>query len=325
MLVNRRVFFKKVFNAFIALNFFKLNTLKNFLADISSIQKRYKKAKVFIIRRKNKIYNKKAFLDMLNESIIDWSRLFNKNDVVGIKVNAIAGPSLSSNPELVEAIIECLKLTGIQENKIIIWDRTTRELKQSGFKINESQAGVRCFGTDSSLAGYDEAITISGEIGSCFSRIVTDLCTALINVPVLKDHDLAGISLSMKNYYGAIHNPNKYHGNNCSPYVADICAVDILRKKTKLVICDAITAQFHGGPGYKQQWAWEYGGIIISEDMVAIDSVGTHIIEGKRKSEKLQSLKDEKRFPGYLKVAADKEHNIGISDLNNIEIIEKWI
>lgn len=322
--IDRRKFFKEVLNWSLTLNILKLNTSKS-LSGILSFPGD-KKSKVIIIRNnKFKNYNKKLFFDMLKSASIDWQKLFNKDDIIGIKVNALAGINLSPHPELIDAIVENLKLVGVQENKIIVWDRTTRELKQAGFKINENNSAVKCFGTDSNLAGYSDEITISGNIGSCFSRIVTDLCTALINVPVLKDHDLAGTSLSMKNYYGAIHNPNKYHDNNCSPYVADICAVDVLKKKTKLVICDATLSQFHGGPGYKPQWTWEYNGIIISADMTALDSVGTDIIEKKRKEEKMLSLKDEKRFPAYLDIAADRDHNIGVCDLNKIEIIEKII
>ena len=39
---------------------------------------------------------------------------------------------------------------------------------------------------------------------------------------VLKDHDLAGVSLAMKNWYGVVHNPNKLHDDDCDPFVADL-------------------------------------------------------------------------------------------------------
>ena len=41
---------------------------------------------------------------------------------------------------------------------------------------------------------------------------------------VVKDHDLAGVSAGLKNWYGVIHNPNKYHDSCCDPYVADVVA-----------------------------------------------------------------------------------------------------
>ena len=57
------------------------------------------------------------------------------------------------------------------------------------------------------------------------SKILTNLTNRTVNLPVLKDHNLAGLSGSMKNMYGVIHNPNKYHLNNCNPYVAELNAL----------------------------------------------------------------------------------------------------
>ena len=48
--------------------------------------------------------------------------------------------------------------------------------------------------------GYEPEPQFAGSVGTCFSKIVSHLCTAIINVPVLKDHDLAGISVAMKNF-----------------------------------------------------------------------------------------------------------------------------
>ena len=90
--------------------------------------------------------------------------------------------------------------------------------------------------------------------------ILAEKCTAIINVPVLKDHDLAGVTMAMKNFYGAIHNPNKYHDNNCNPYIAELNTSPIIKDKTRLIVCDALLAQYNGGPAFKPQYTWNYGG-----------------------------------------------------------------
>ena len=72
--------------------------------------------------------------------------------------------------------------------------------------------------------GFERRIVSSGEVGSLWTNVLATRATALINVPVLKDHDLSGVGCGMKNMYGAIHNPNRYHDNNCNPYVADVNA-----------------------------------------------------------------------------------------------------
>ena len=244
-----------------------------------------------------------------------WQKLFSAGQVVVLKLNCIAGAEFSPRPALVKAIISGLKSAGVRENDIILWDRYGRELEKAGFQLNEDSSGVRCLGTDSKLAGYERKLTISGEIGSRYSRILTRLADKVINVPVLKNHDVAGVSLAMKNHMGSIHNPSKYHGSNCSPYVADICAAPVVREKNVLNICDGTTAQCHNGPGYKPRWAWRYGGILVSEDMLALDRVGMDIINARRSALELPPVQ-----VNYL--AAGEERGLGVAELERIDKIE---
>jgi uncharacterized protein (DUF362 family) len=51
---------------------------------------------------------------------------------------------------------------------------------------------------------------------SHLSKILTRMCTYLVNVPVLKDHGKVGITLSLKNHYGTIDNPMDCHPNHYS-------------------------------------------------------------------------------------------------------------
>ena len=241
--------------------------------------------------------------------------LFSKDDVIGIKVNCLAGRGLSSNIQLVDAIIASLKKSGIDEEQIIIWDRTDKDLLRAGYKIRRSAGIVSCFGTDKD---YENEISFSGSVGSCFSRILTRQCTAVINVPVLKDHDLAGVSIGMKNFYGAIHNPNKYHDDACNPFVADLNLHPEIRSKLRLTVCDAITAQYHGGPAYSPGFAWDFNGLLVATDPVALDSIGLKIIEDKRNEKGMKSFKEEKREPLYIRTAEDS--GLGTFDRGKIKV-----
>ncbi len=91
-------------------------------------------------------------------------------------------------------------------------------------------------------------------VGSLLSNTLTRTCNAVINLPVLKDHGIVGVTMALKNFFGAIHNPNKYHlmaatrtwpMSTCSPPI---------RQKVRLTICDAIAPQYEGGPSYMPQW-----------------------------------------------------------------------
>jgi uncharacterized protein (DUF362 family) len=139
-------------------------------------------------------------------------------------------------------------------------------------------------------------------------------------MPVLKDHDLSGVSLSLKNLYGAIHNPNKYHDNNCDPYIADLNSHPLIWGKLRLIICDGITGMYNGGPGFKPQGSWPFQGIILSRDPVALDRVGCEIIEAKRKEKGLPGLKEVGRDPKHIMSAFKK--GLGIGDMKKVEVVK---
>ena len=59
-----------------------------------------------------------------------WKRIVQPGQVVGLKVNTIAGKGLSTNIALVEAICARLQQAGIRPGDIIVWDRTNHELHE---------------------------------------------------------------------------------------------------------------------------------------------------------------------------------------------------
>lgn len=286
---------------------------------------------VVAVARDEKVFSGEDSLDtrllgqMLHESVTKstgekspeaaWSSLFSKRDVVGIKVNSLAGARLWSHVELVDAIVSGLRMAGVSDDRILVWDRLSNELTGAGFRVNRGR-GVQCFGTD---GAYERSPEVYGSIGSCFSTIVTRRCTALVNVPVMKDHDLAGVTLGLKNFFGAINNPNKYHDNNCDPFVADVNSVPCIRKKLRLTICDGLMAQCDGGPAYKPGRAWKYAGLIVGTDPVAVDWVGLQAIEARRKETGLPPLAKVGRPPKHILTAA--REGLGISDPAKAEIV----
>jgi uncharacterized protein (DUF362 family) len=249
-----------------------------------------------------------------------WQQLFKKDDIVGIKINCLAGKGISTHEELVTAIIEGLTSAGIAERNIIIWDRANRDLEKAGYQIKTDRNEVKCYGNDQ--FGYTSNIYEYGAVGSHLSNILVHQCTAIINVPILKDHGIVGMTNALKNFFGAIHNPNKYHDNKGDPYVADVNMLSEIRSKVRITITDAFTTQCEGGPPFMPQWAWHYNGLIVGFDPVAIDTIGWEIIEKKRKEMGIPTLKEVGREPTYIAIAADDQHRLGCNDLNKIKIIQ---
>jgi len=249
-----------------------------------------------------------------------WARVARPEQQVAIKVNTLGGRGLSSNVVLVEAICERLQTAGIRAQDIVVWDRSTEELERAGFRIRTGGNAVQCYGTD--RVGYEEELVSYGSVGSQLSRILTRHCDVLINVPVLKDHDGAGVSIALKNMYGVIHNPNKYHPNGCDPYVADVNMLAEIRSKLRLHICDATAACFEGGPAFKPEFTWQPNALMVAEDPVALDQVGWETVERKRAEEGLKTIAADGRAPRYIATAADKDHRLGTDDRKRIRIVE---
>ena len=268
-----------------------------------------------------------SLLDRAMQSLFDrdnpietWKKLVHPGETVGLKVNALGGRGLSSNLSLVEAICERLQEAGIQSNDIVVWDRDSDELEHAGFHVSTSENRVQCFGTD--RVDYEQELVTHGSVGSRLSKILTQRCNVLINVPVLKDHDGAGVTIALKNMYGVIHNPNKYHPNGCNPYIADLNMLPEIRTRMRLTICDATTACFEGGPGYKPEYSWKNNGLMVSQDPVALDYTGWQIIERKRAEKGMKPLRELRREPLYIATAADAQHRLGTDDPRRIELVE---
>jgi len=249
-----------------------------------------------------------------------WRQVVRPGETVGLKVNCLAGRGASTRVALVEAICERLQQAGVPQRKIIIWDRLNSDLESAGFRIESRPERIRCLGNDA--LGYTSELAVYGQAGSLLSRAVTELCDVVINLPVLKDHGIAGVTLALKNAFGAIHNPNKYHINCGDPYVADVNMLEPIRRKVRLHICDAIVAQYEGGPSYMPQWAWPANALLVSRDPVALDFTGWRIIEEKRAEKGMPSLKDAHREPAYIATAADAAHRLGTNDPRRIQRVE---
>jgi uncharacterized protein (DUF362 family) len=249
-----------------------------------------------------------------------WKKLVRPGERVGLKVNTLGGRGISTNTALVEAICERLQQAGIKAGDIVVWDRDSSEMERAGFKISMGGNRVQCFGTD--RVDYEEELAAHGSVGSRVSKILTRYTDVLINLPVLKDHDSAGVTIALKNMYGVIHNPNKYHPNGCDPYVADLNMLPEIRSRMRLTICDATTAMYEGGPGFKPEHSWRCNALLVSEDPVALDATGWRMIERKRAEKGLKTLEAEERAPHYISTAADAEHRLGNCDPGRIAVIE---
>jgi uncharacterized protein (DUF362 family) len=268
-----------------------------------------------------------SLLDRAMQTLFDrdhpaeaWAKVVRPGDTVGLKVNTLGGRGIATSPLLVAAICERLQQAGIKASDIVVWDRDSNELERAGFHISIGGNRVQCYGTD--RVDYEEDLVAYGSVGSRLSKILTQRTNVLINLPVLKDHDGAGVTIALKNMYGVIHNPNKYHPDGCNPFVADVNMLPEIRTRMRLTVCDATTAMYEGGPAYKPEFSWNANALLVSQDPVALDHTGWQIIERKRAEKGWKTLEAEGRQPRYIATAADSEHRLGNNDPARISVVE---
>lgn len=260
----------------------------------------------------------RAFMGSLSEAAA-WKKLFKPEDVVGIKVNCLFGKGASTHPEVVASVIAGLRLAGVKEENIIVWDRNDREMIRSGYVIKRN-GGVRCHGTEQD---YEAEPTKVGSFSGRMSKILTERITALVNVPILKDHGICGVTLAMKNHYGSHHNPGEHHKNGCDPFLAELNSIPAIRNKTRLIVCDAVKPLANGGPGFKPDFLWPYKSLMIGVDPVAVDYQGWQVIEAQRKEIELPPLAETGRPTKFITTAAGM--GLGTNDPDKIEVIRRTV
>jgi len=239
-------------------------------------------------------------------------------DTVGLKVNCLAGRQMSTRVELVEELVALLAASGVPRQQAVVFDRSDADLRHGGYEVRVSGADYRVIGND--RGGFEEELAVMPSGASRLSRVATQQASVLINLPVLKDHGLAGVSGCLKNNFGLVHNPNKYHLHGCDPHVAEVNALPVVRQKQRLIICDALRVQVEGGPAFNPAHAVSHGALLLATDPVALDVIAWELLEGLRAKKKLPTLTADKRRPVHIAGAA--KAGLGVGERARIELVQ---
>lgn len=300
------------------------------------------------------VYNmlKSSILRLTDTSNIKdaWRQFVDASDVIGLKVNPVAGKMLATSHAVTQAVVRQLEEAGISRANMVIWDRREMNLHETGY-TEENYPGIRITGTECEDAngGYytpegklygeeridknhyfyadvdgvydDETIPfmINGGSYSYFSKICTRQITKIINLPILKNAGTS-VTLCMKNLaFGALTNTGRLHEKLWHETCAYACAFPPLRDKTVLNIVDGLIGCFDGGPAANPQFIYEYNTLLVGTDPVAVDRIGYDIVIAKRIEEGIQ--KEER--PGstrFMELAQNLQ--LGVAARSRIELLE---
>jgi uncharacterized protein (DUF362 family) len=173
------------------------------------------------------------------------------------------------------------------------------------------------------VAGYEEQGAAFGSVANAkLAKILTRECAMVIGLPILKDHEMAGVTFAMKNMYGVVERPNELHASGCNPSVADLNCIPAIREKVRFTIGDATSSVYNGGPGFHPEHLWQPNSLIVGEDRVAVDHTAWQMIERKRAEVGMPTLEAANRPPRYITTAADTTHNLGVNDPQRIHLME---
>src|SRR5882757_1698111 len=224
-----------------------------------------------------------------------WRRLFEKGDVVGIKVSPVGGKNLSSDALVLHEILAGLREAGVPDRDILVFNRYREETIAAGIDkwlpqgIRWEAASERYDEWQHDMDGYDPdhymemALIKPGENfsdvhmrRSYIARVVTRKINKFINLPVLKHHQSAGVTICLKNMsHGMSNNVNRSHTtptlNACGIFIPSVVSLPVIRQKAVLHIADGIKASWHGGPGGKPKYIWEHKTMYFATDPVALD------------------------------------------------------
>jgi hypothetical protein len=235
-----------------------------------------------------------------------WRSMFEKGDVVGIKVCPVGGPKLSSDATVLHEIINGLKEAGVPASDIIVFNRYRQETLAAGIDkwvpsgVRLEYASEAYNDVQLDMGGYDpehfmeialikpgENLTDPRFRRSYVCKVVTKMVNKFINLPVLKHHQSAGVTIALKNMsHGMVNNVNRSHltpsNNACGIFIPSVVSLPVIREKAVLHICDGVKASYHGGPGGRAQFIWEHKTMYFATDPVALDKTGLKVIDAKR-------------------------------------------
>jgi uncharacterized protein (DUF362 family) len=235
------------------------------------------------------------------------NRFISKGDIVVIKPNIgwdrIPQQAANTNPDVVKKTVELCYSAGAK--KVIVTDVSCNDPRRcfarSGIAISAEEAGAEVQLPEDRKF---RRINMGGVVLKNWP-IYTQFLEAdkIINIPILKHHNLTRLTIGMKNWYGIIGGIRSQLHQDIHNSIADLAQFI----RPTLVILDAFRVIFTNGPqGGSPKDVKNLNIIAAGTDQVAIDAYGAYIFGIN--PEELQ----------FIKIA--NQRGIGKMNINEINI-----
>ena len=242
------------------------------------------------------------------------SRFVKKGQKVVVKPNIgwDKKPELAANtnPLLVAAIVKDCLAAGASE--VVVFDHTCDEwqacYKNSGIEDAAKAAGAKIgYAHDEK---YYKNVNLPDGVRLKSTKIHESIidCDVWINVPVLKNHGGAKMTISMKNYMGIVWDRGFWHSNDLQQCIAD-CAT--YSKKPVLNIVDAYRIMTQNGPkGKTAEDVVLAKALFLSTDIVAADTAALKFFNQFK----------EMKMEAVSHIGKAEKLNVGTTNLDSIKV-----
>jgi len=199
------------------------------------------------------------------------------------------------------------------------------DLTQQASDVVRGRSAYGGDGIGDSFGGSDDMLNPTAPLTSNkshFARLVTTICTKIVNVPVLTDNPYVGINGCMATLaLGSIDNNRRFQGDPSygDPAISEILANPILRRKVVVHIMDAMIAQYAGGPRFNPVFTRQIGAVYVSRDPVAVDAIVLQRLERYRTDSMSGRLDPIGRSAAHIHGGADA--GLGTDDASRIQLV----
>jgi len=219
--------------------------------------------------------------DQAIESMGGMSAFVKNGQTVLVKPNIgwDVGPERAgnTNPKLVKRVIEHCFQAGAKQ--VYVFDNTCDKwdlcYSKSGIEAAVKAAGGKI--VPGNTENYYQAIEIPDgkKLKTAKVHELVLQSDVFINMPVLKSHSGARLTISMKNLMGIVWDRGYWHKNDLNQCIADYATY---AKKPSLNIVDAYRVMMKNGPrGVSEADVSLMKSMIVSTDMVAADTAAAKV------------------------------------------------
>jgi len=231
------------------------------------------------------------------------------------------------NPEVIQKMLdEAVTAFFGEKDPVSAWKKIVKPADTVGIKTNvwnflptgkEVEEAIKRRVLDAGVPADKVAVADRGVL----NNPIFQNATVLINARPARVHYWSGMGSCIKNYIQFVPKPSEYHNDACADLAA-IWSLPHVKDRTKLNILVMLTPQYHNiGPrGFNANYLWPYQGVIVGQDVVAVDATGYRVIQAKR----LKEFGEDRPLEtsAHHIVLADTRHKLGQSDPKNIDLIK---